>query len=188
MLCKTTFAISPKPKRLIFTPIEHTYSRVGENYNLVRMGKDEQKWVSIVGLVGLFELQWRVPHHEWLVEFLNTYQIKGETIDARMRKKTTTIDKCLIVNVFKISNKGWKSQKQIDKQITKAMLQCIALLGGYVNTKQWNVSMMKKPYDIHLPTFIQVIYQREKVYFSNKNAITIMKAMKGKEVDWVNTI
>ncbi len=88
------------------------------------------------------------------MEFLNTYYIKGETIDARMRKKTTTIDKCLIVNVFKISNKGWKSQKQIDKQITKAMLQCIALLGGYVNTKQWNVSMMKKPYDIHLPTFI----------------------------------
>jgi hypothetical protein len=56
MLCKTTFAISPEPKRLIFTLIEHTYSRVGENYNLVRMGKDEQKWVSIVRLVGLFEL------------------------------------------------------------------------------------------------------------------------------------
>jgi hypothetical protein len=40
------------------------------------------------------------------MEFLNTYQIKGETIDARLGEKIIAIDKHLIVGVFKISNKG----------------------------------------------------------------------------------
>jgi hypothetical protein len=39
-----------------------------------------------------------------------------------------------------ISNKGWKEQKQVDNQTTKAMFQRIALLGAYVNIKQWNVN------------------------------------------------
>jgi hypothetical protein len=60
-----------------------------------------------------------------------------------MREKTTKIDKHLTIDVFKISNEGWKSHKQIDKQITEAMLQCIALLRRYVNTKQWSVNKMK---------------------------------------------
>jgi hypothetical protein len=34
-----------------------------------------------------------------------------------------------------------------------------------------------------------MIYQKEKVtYFSNKNAITLMKVEKGKKVDWVQII
>jgi len=34
-----------------------------------------------------------------------------------------------------------------------------------------------------------MIYQREKVmYFSNKNAITLMKAKKGQKVDWAHII
>jgi hypothetical protein len=41
------------------------------------MGKDEKQWVSKVGLVGLLELQWKAPHHDQHVEFLNIYQIKG---------------------------------------------------------------------------------------------------------------
>jgi hypothetical protein len=55
------------------------------------------------------------------VEFFNTYQIKGETIYARMGEKTIAKYKHLIVDVFKISNKGWKEQKQVNKQIIEAM-------------------------------------------------------------------
>jgi hypothetical protein len=40
------------------------------------------------------------------MEFFNTYQIKGETIYAKMGKKIVAIDKHLIVEVFKISSKG----------------------------------------------------------------------------------
>ncbi len=59
----------------------------------------------------------------------------------------------------------------------------------YVNTKKWSVRKMKEPYDIHLPAFIQIIYQRNKVcYFSNINAISIMITLKGKEVNWIDTL
>jgi hypothetical protein len=74
----------------------------------------------------------------------------------------------LIANVFKISNKSWKEQKQVDKQITKAMFQHIALLRAYLEIEQWNVSKMKPPYDIHFPTLIQVIYYMDKVCYYNK--------------------
>lgn len=79
------------------------------------MGEDEKQWVSRAGLVGLLELQWRTPHHDWLMEFLNIYQIKGETIYAKMGEKIVAIDKHLSVDVFKISNKGWIEQKQANK-------------------------------------------------------------------------
>ncbi len=153
------------------------------------MGKDEKKWASIIGLVGLLELQWKTPHYDWLVEFLNTYQIKWKVIYARMWKKTIVIDQHLIADVIKNFNKGWKKQKQADKQTAKAMLQCITLLGWYVNIEQWSVNKMKKPCDNRLLAFIQIIYQKDKVYFfSNRNAISIMTIVKGKEVDWANNL
>jgi hypothetical protein len=42
------------------------------------------------------------------VEFLNIYQIKGKTIYVKMGEKNVAIDKHLNVDVFKISDKGWK--------------------------------------------------------------------------------
>ncbi len=61
------------------------------------------------------------------------------------------------------------------------MLLCITLQGAYMNTKQWNVSKMKEPYDILFPTLIQVIYQKD-------NAISIMTNVKGKAIDWEDTL
>jgi hypothetical protein len=63
---------------LIFTLIEHMYIEELERITTwVSMGKDEKQWVSKAKMVRLLELQWRAPHHDWLVEFLNTYKIKG---------------------------------------------------------------------------------------------------------------
>ncbi len=92
------------------------------------------------------------------MEFFNTYQIKGKIIYAKMGEKTIVINKHLIANIFKISNKGCKTRKHADKQIAEAMFQHIALPKAYVKTKQWNVSEMKPPYDICLFALIQVIY------------------------------
>ncbi len=48
---------------------------------------------------------------------------------------------------------------------------------------------MKEPYDICLPALIQVIYQKDKVYyFSNRNAIFVMTDVKGNVVDQVDTL
>jgi hypothetical protein len=69
------------------------------------------------------------------------------------------------------------------------MLQHITLLGAYVYTKQWSVKKMKAPYDVPLPTFIHVIYMKDKFYYFNKiNVISIMTVVKGKEVNWANNL
>jgi hypothetical protein len=49
-----------------------------------------------------------------------------------MGEKIVAIDKHLIANIFKISNKSWKKQKQAYKQTTKATPQHIALPRAYV--------------------------------------------------------
>jgi hypothetical protein len=92
------------------------------------------------------------------VDFFNIYQIKGKTLNAKMGEKTIVVNKHLIADIFKISNKGCKTQKHANKQIAGAMFQHIALPKAYVKTKQWNVSEMKPPYDICLFALIQVIY------------------------------
>jgi hypothetical protein len=61
------------------------------------------------------------------------------------------------------------------------MLLSIALQGAYVNIEQWSVNKMKEPYDILLPTLIQVIYQRD-------NAISIMTNVIGKAINWEDTL
>jgi hypothetical protein len=44
-------------------------------------------------------------------------------------------------------------------------------------------------YSVRYPAIIFVIYGREKVqYFNNKNAITLARAKKGKNVDWAHII
>jgi hypothetical protein len=46
---------------------------------------------------------------------------------------------------------------------------------------------MKPPYDVHFLILIQIIHQKDKVYyFSNKNVIFVMMANWGKSVDWVD--
>ncbi len=48
---------------------------------------------------------------------------------------------------------------------------------------------MGLPYFVRYPAIIYVIYQREKMtYFNNKNAITLMRIVKGKKVDWAQII
>jgi hypothetical protein len=48
-------------------------------------------------------------------------------------EKVINIDRHVIINVFKISNIGWKENKQANKQTVEAMLQGITLLSAYIN-------------------------------------------------------
>ncbi len=52
-----------------------------------------------------------------------------------------------------------------------------------------NVKSLGLPYSIGYLAIISIIYQREKVqHFSNKNAITLVRAEKGQQVDWPHII
>jgi hypothetical protein len=41
-------------------------------------GKEERKWANIVGLVGSFEVEWKTPHHNILVEFSNNWKLDSK--------------------------------------------------------------------------------------------------------------
>jgi hypothetical protein len=68
----------------------------------------ERKWVNTAGLVGLFEIEWKTPHHNILVEFLNNWKleqnhrrrIKLSNHKVMMAKEHTIINKHLLVEVF----------------------------------------------------------------------------------------
>ncbi len=54
------------------------------------MGEEENTWALIVELVGLFEIDWKTSCHDMLVEFLDTCQIKDNTIYTHIGKKVDT--------------------------------------------------------------------------------------------------
>jgi len=55
----------------------------------------ERTWVNIVGLVGLFEVEWKTPHHKILIEFLNNWKLDFEhnKIKVLMVEELKIIDK-----------------------------------------------------------------------------------------------
>jgi hypothetical protein len=45
-----------------------------------KMGEGKGVWVSKVGSITLLAIEWNEPNHDILVEFLNTFVIKGSKI------------------------------------------------------------------------------------------------------------
>jgi hypothetical protein len=58
--------------RYVFIPIEQSYNNNLKNILLwTSFGKEEKAWANKTRLVGLFEVEWKTPYHNILVEFLS---------------------------------------------------------------------------------------------------------------------
>jgi hypothetical protein len=68
------------------------------------MDGEERKWANKVGLVGMFEIEWKTSHHNILVEFLNnwTLDFKHNRIKVMMAEKQKIINRHLLAKVLKI--------------------------------------------------------------------------------------
>jgi hypothetical protein len=44
----------------------------------ISYGKEAKKWANRLGLVGMFEVEWKTPCHNILVEFLNNWKLDFE--------------------------------------------------------------------------------------------------------------
>jgi hypothetical protein len=56
----------------IFNPTKQNYNNNLKNIMLwTSVGEEEKKWANRTGLVGSFEIKWKIPYHNILVEFLN---------------------------------------------------------------------------------------------------------------------
>jgi hypothetical protein len=65
--------------RYVFTPIEQSYNSNLKNILLWTSSRKEEKaWANRLGLVGLFEIEWKIPCHNILVEFMNNWKLDIE--------------------------------------------------------------------------------------------------------------
>ncbi len=65
--------------RYIFTSTEQSYNNNLKNILLwTSFGEEERTWTNIVGLVGLFEVEWKTPCWNILVEFLNNWKLESK--------------------------------------------------------------------------------------------------------------
>jgi len=79
------------------------------------MHKTKRKLVSKVGLVRLFEINWKTPRHALLVEFLNNWkEHKREHIFAHIDEKALVIDVHTIEKVLEVNSKGQREQKHVE--------------------------------------------------------------------------
>ncbi len=102
------------------------------------------------GLVGLFEVEWVVPRHELLMDFLNTWKYNKHLnqITIRVANKGLVIATHMMVQIFKISPSDTIEGKQGNIIEAQEMSKYIATPDVYVENEQWIVSKMKHPYNI----------------------------------------
>jgi hypothetical protein len=140
-------------------------------------------------LVGLFKVEWKTPHHNILVEFLNNLNLDFEhkKITVIMAGEQIIIDKHLLVEVFKICHIG---EKEADKvEMSNVIIDLVNIVHKvpyiYNTNERWVVKKMKLGYANWIVAILPIIYQKDKVhYFNNKSTMMIFKVDHGKSIDW----
>jgi hypothetical protein len=70
-------------------------------------GRKKKVWVSKVGLVMLLAIEWKELDHDALVEFLNTFVIKGSEVYFGRKNIVYVINKLLIADAFGVYQSGY---------------------------------------------------------------------------------
>jgi hypothetical protein len=95
-----------------------------ENYKDIIV---EEDWASKVGLVPLFLMDRHAPMPDVMLEFLNTFLIKGANIYFGHKDKVYVICKQLIVNIFGMCVDGYieELKGQVGKSlVVQALRSC----------------------------------------------------------------
>jgi hypothetical protein len=144
------------------------------------IAKEEDR-ASKARLIPLFMMDWQTLMPNVMLDFLNTFLIKGVYIYFGHKDKVYVISKKIIVDLFGVHAKGYveEPKRQVSKSLAVQALHSYKLAPTNSLADQWNVKSMGLPYFVKYLAIIFVIYQREKVqYFSNNNVITLVKAKK----------
>ncbi len=134
---------------------------------------------------------WHAPMFDVMLKFLNTFSIKSINMYFGHKDMVYVIIKQLIIDVFGMCENGMQKnlKGQINKSLAIQVLQSCRLALANSYAYQWNTKSLGLPYSVRYPAITSVIYQREKVQYSNNtNVITLMRAKKGQEVDWAQII
>jgi hypothetical protein len=109
-------------------------------------------------------MDWQALMPNVIMEFLNTFLIKGTDIYLGHKDKVYVINKQLIVDVFGLCVDGCVEEPkgQVNKSLVIQALQSYKLAPTNSSTNQWNAKSLGLPYFVKYPTIIFVIYHREK--------------------------
>ncbi len=118
--------------------------------------------MNIVGLVGLFEVEWKTPHHNILIEFLNNWKLDFEhnKIKVLMVEELKIINKHLLAEVFKIFHKGKAKVDWVKMSDAIVTLVIIAdrVLNTYNTNERWVVKKMILEYVNRIIAILPTIY------------------------------
>ncbi len=126
---------------------------------------------------------WETSMLDVILEFPNSFLIKGTNIYFGHKDKVYVINKEPIVDVFGVCGEGCveESKGHVSMSLTIQTLQSCRFAPTNSSVDQWNAKSLGLPYSVRYPTIIFIIYQREKVqYFCNKNVITLVRVDKGR--------
>jgi hypothetical protein len=108
----------------------------------------EEDWASKARLVPLFLMVWEVLMPNVMLEFLNTFLIKGANIYFGHKAKVYVINKELIVDVFRVCVERYVEELkgQVSKSLVVQTLQTCRLALSNSLADQWNAKSLGLPY------------------------------------------
>ncbi len=101
-------------------------------------------------LVPLFLISQKAPMHDVMLEFMNTFVIKGTYISFGHKDNVYVISKQLIIDVFKVCTKAYVEyiKGQVSKSLELQALQIRKIAPTNYVVDQWNAKSLGLPYSI----------------------------------------
>ncbi len=153
--------------KYVFTPTELSYNSNLNIFLWTSFGKEEKAWANRARLVGLFKIEWKTPHHNILVEFLNNWKLDHEhnKIKVMLGDKERVIDKHVLVQVFRICHTIETKVDQVEMSDVKVAMAYITyrVLDTYNTNEGWVVKKMRFEYANRIVAILPIIYQKDKV-------------------------
>jgi hypothetical protein len=121
---------------------------------------EEEERVDKARLVILFLMNWEARILDIMLEFMNTFVIKGTYIYFGFQDKVYVISKQLIVNIFRDCVEGYVEDPkgQASKIVTLQALYGRRIAPTNSVRDQWNVKSLGLPYSVKYPAIISMIY------------------------------
>ncbi len=150
----------PNLERFMWTQLKQNY---GKHIEWMENQKDiivKENWASKARLVPLFSMGWEVLMPNVMLEFLNTFLIKGTNIYFGHKDQVYIIIKQLIVDVFGVCAKGYveESKGHVRKSLVVQTLHTCRLAPSNSFVDQWNVESLGLLYSVRYHAIISIIY------------------------------
>ncbi len=110
----------PDPKQFMWTQMKQNYDKHVEHMENWKDIVEEKDLASKARLVPLFLMGWETLMPDVMLEFLNTFLIKGVDIYFGHKHQVYIISKQLILYIFGMCAKGYveESKGQVSKSLT----------------------------------------------------------------------